>query len=431
MFTNPLELGLNTDAALAQLPPGRGVFAIFGNDLTADPYISHTANLSRRLRRLLGSEDASSKRLNLRARAARVEYSATGSPLESLLLLYSAYKDPRQRLKLRPPPMLRCAIENNYPRVYLSTQLNLKAAKHFYGPFASRASAENYLDAALDLFLLRRCQPNLAPDPAFPGCIYSEMHKCLAPCFQGCTDERYAQETHAVCNFLDTRGESLLAQIAAERDAASADLDFEKAAGLHARYEKAKSAAQLAPELARPLPRIQAIVIERSAQEDSVALYLFTSLQFFGPVQFSTVGMRHGNEQSKSSSLFVQPMQIAAVPLEDSGHAAITAPPQSLDARLTAAIEALLSQSAAARPPVTAVACDHLALLRRWYYRPESQKTGEMFFASPTTSSAESQPELQAADFPLRRILRGISRVVTGQSASHAKALQAETGSAL
>jgi len=423
VFTHALELGPNTDAALAGLPQQRGVFAIYGQDDAAEPYLSHTANLSRRLQRLLGSMDASSKRLNLRQRAARIEYSATGSPLESLLLLYSAYNDPRQRLKLRPPPMLRCAVENDYPRVYLTTRLSLKAAEHFYGPFASRASAETYLDAVLDLFLLRRCQPDLAPDPAFPGCIYSEMHKCLAPCFQGCTDARYSDETRAVCDFLDTRGESLLKQIAGERDAASANLDFEKAAALHQRFEKAKAAAQLAPELARPLPQIQAVVVERSAQEESIALYLFTRFQFFGPVEFSTLGMRHGNEQSKSSSLFVQPMQIAPVPLEESGSTAVMVESaKTLDARLASALDGLLQQAAAAPAPSSARACDHLALLRRWYYRPESQKTGEIFFAN----TPEPDVALSAAAFPMRRILRGISRVATGQSASQATALQQE-----
>jgi hypothetical protein len=422
VFSSALELGPHADASLAQLPNSRGVFAIFGREADAEPYISHSANLRRRLQRLLGAEDASSKRLNLRSRATRIEYAATGSPLESLLLLYAAYPDPRQRLKLRPPPMLRCAVENNYPRVYVTTRLSLKAAQHFYGPFASRVAAENYLDSLLDLFLLRRCQPDLEPDPAFPGCIYSEMHKCLAPCFKGCTDDRYKQETEAVCAFLDTRGESLLREIGAERDAASADLDFEKAAALHQRYEKAKVAAQLAPELARPLTHIQAVLIERSVQPESVTLFLFTGCRFFGPVEFSTVGMRHGNEQSKSSSLFVQPMQIAPLPLEESGTAAVTmTAAQSMDARLTATLDVLLQQAAQARPASSAQATDHLALLRRWFYRPESQKTGEIFFATEPASAPGQSPQ-----FPLRRILRGISRVVTGQSAAQAKPMQSE-----
>ena len=44
----------------------------------------------------------------------------------------------------------------------------------------------------LDLFRIRRCQIKIRRDPDFPGCIYSEMKMCLAPCFAGCTEEEYA-----------------------------------------------------------------------------------------------------------------------------------------------------------------------------------------------------------------------------------------------
>jgi hypothetical protein len=44
---------------------------------------------------------------------------------------------------------------------------------------------------------------------------------------------------------------------------------------------------------------------------------------------------------------------------------------------------------------------EHLALLKRWYYR--SSRTGEIFFA-------DAKGEL-----PMRRIVRGISRVFRGE----------------
>ena len=97
----------------------------------------------------------------------------------------------------------------------------------------------------LNLFELRRCVEELHPDPTFPGCVYSEMKKCMAPCFKGCTDERYAQEADAVHAFLATRGQSLIADLSKQRDVASTELDFEKAAELHARLTKAEDAAAI------------------------------------------------------------------------------------------------------------------------------------------------------------------------------------------
>lgn len=417
MFAHALELGPDIDAALAQVPAARGVFALFGHDLGAEPYISQSADLRRRLRRLLDTEGSSTRRLNLRKRAVRVEWSLTGSQLESLLCLYRAYRDPRQRLKLRPPPFLRYAAENNYPRVYVTTRLSLRAAENFYGPFPSRIGAENYIEAVLDLFLLRRCDFDLHPDPTFPGCIYSEMHKCLAPCFKGCSDQRYAEEAAAVRAFLDTGGKSWLDSLAAQREAAATALDFELAAALHAKFEKARAAAQLAPELARPLSQLEAVIVEPAAAEtpssyaaDSVALFLFTGCRFAGPVHFSVEGMRHANESSASTSLYAQPLQLTPVPLAESGAPVLASSPQlSLDDRLLAALRELRLLAEFAPQVTSETAAGHLALLRRWYYRPAAQKTGEIFFRK-SSAGPETPPE-----WPLKRLLRGISRVYTGQ----------------
>ena len=49
-----------------------------------------------------------------------------------------------------------------------------------------------------------------------------------------------------------------------------------------------------------------------------------------------------------------------------------------------------------------AMLSDHLSLFRRWYYRPEKQRTGEPFLPNPDGS------------WPVRRILRGAARQVLG-----------------
>jgi hypothetical protein len=60
--------------------------------------------------------------------------------------------------------------------------------------------------------------------------------------------------------------------------------------------------------------------------------------------------------------------------------------------------------------PDMAEFCDHLSLLRRWYYRPEKQRAGEVFL--PTLDST----------WPIRRILNGAARVALGPPAPVAPA---------
>src|SRR5271155_4446755 len=227
-------------ASLGGLPEAPAVFALCAADPAAEPYLSKTPNLRRRLMRFLRGPQggAASKRLQLAHMVDLIEYSVTGSDFESSLCLYQASlrafgQRAQRRLRLRPPFFLRMSIDNPYPRVYVTSKISKSAANALFGPFPSRTAAERYADEMLNLFLLRRCTEDLNPDPAFPGCVYSEMKMCLAPCYKGCSDERYRQESAEVFAFLSTRGASMLTRLENERDAASEAMEFEQAAAIH------------------------------------------------------------------------------------------------------------------------------------------------------------------------------------------------------
>jgi len=412
------------EALLAAVPARPGVFALCGHAAEAEPYLSRAGNLQRRIRRMLQPPAGATKRLNLREKVARVEYTVTGSDFESLLTLYHASamhfgnEGARKRMRLHTPFFVRFAMENAYPRAYVTNRLSTRALNSMFGPFPSRAAADRALNETLNLFKLRRCSEELAPDPAHPGCVYSEMKMCLAPCFKGCTDERYQQEAQAVQEFFQTRGESMLNKLAAERDAASGLMEFEQAAALHTQAQKVKAIAQLVPEIVRPLDQLDAIVIQPAADSpegepcQNVALFAVCRgcIKPGGgrPAPFSTLGMRHANEDSGSTSLFAHPHMLAAVPLDEAGNPALTAPIETTEERLKRTlVELLPPRTAGETLPRSELASlsDHLSLLRRWYYRPAKQRGGEVFFADPGTADS---------GLPVRRILRGISRVCTG-----------------
>lgn len=401
---------------MALLPEQAGVFALFGADPAAEPYLSKATNLRRRLTRFLSPQPGQSRRLQLAAMVARIEYTATGSDFESQMVLYGAASEAfgqraNKKLHLSAPSFLRMATQNAYPRVYVTNKVTKAAEESLFGPFPSRPAAERFCDEALNLFLLRRCHEDLNPDPAFPGCAYSEMKMCLAPCFKGCSDERYAVEAAAVRQFLATRGASLKNTLEAERNRASEALEFERAAQIHARMEKAAAVSSLAAEIIRPLAELNAVVLQPSAEPLLVAVFLVTKGRLTGPALFSTMGMRHPNEQSGSTSLFAHPTAIEPVPLEgttanvaEPGTSTVAASRDVLEQRLEAALEQLRAGDTRtgggrqARPGAEALGAQ-LGLLTRWYYRPTAQRVGEIHFA-------DAQGE-----FPRKSILRGISRV--------------------
>src|SRR5499427_6832846 len=223
------------DELLAGVPATPAVFLLRGEDRQAEPYVSKTANLRRRLQRLLGTVDERTKRLNLRDRVRFIGYSATGSDFESGFLLYRILRSTfpktyQKRLRFRLAPFVKLHLDNEYPRASITTRLGkLSGQSLYYGPFVSRVAAEKFANDSLDFFKMRRCVDDLHPDPAFPGCIYSEMKMCLAPCFKGCTDQAYRQEVERVQAYLDTGGLSLEREISIQRDEASTALDFENA----------------------------------------------------------------------------------------------------------------------------------------------------------------------------------------------------------
>ena len=373
MLTERLEFVPERDAEIfSAAPPAPAVFLLRGADSKAEPYVSKTANLRRRLQRLLGPIEERTKKLNLRHRVQVIEYASTGSDFESGLLLYHVLRDafPKTysaRMRFRFSPLVKLHLENEYPRASTTTRLGrLGGRSLYYGPFVSRVAAEKFMNDSLDFFKMRRCVDDLHPDPAFPGCIYSEMKMCLAPCFKGCSDEEYAGEVNRVQAYFDSGGDSLTRELSAEREAASAKLAFEDAAAIHVRVEKLKPIVSQLPEIVQRLDRFSALMIQPSHIAGAVAFFRIESGSISRPIPFAIQPSDHAKSQSMESRV-QETLQ--------------SSPPPNTKS----ALETM----------------EHLALLKRWYYR--GSRMGEIFFA-------DSKGEL-----PMRRIVRGISRVFRGE----------------
>ena len=368
-----LDCGLAFDAAQAEdffaaLPPRPAVCLIELRDEKAEPMLVRTQDLRRRLQRLLGPLDPSSMRLNLRELAQGVRYRLTGSRFEQALTHYQHAKQlfPKRyqkMIRLRPPAVLKVSLRNAYPRCYVTRRIpvddaGVPTAGSYYGPFASRRSAEAFASSALDFFRVRRCQIKIRRDPSFPGCIYSEMKMCLAPCFAGCTREEYDAEVQRLVGFLDTNGGSLRASLEQDREQASEQLDFERAAALHKKVEKLDDALRGRPELPRRIQDVDAIILQRAAEEQTIGVYI----------------VRGGR---LSEPFFLRFAEIASQP-------------RSAEHIFRERLEAPFNASGKEE------LAEHLWLISRWFY--SNPREGEILF--------------REKDWPYRRILRACSRLL-------------------
>jgi len=385
----PFDLAQDTDFFSA-LPARPAVCLIEIRDENAEPLLIRTQDLQRRLQRLLGPADPTSKRLNLREVARGVRYRLTGSRFEQIFTYYTHAKQLfperyQNMLRLRPPAVLKVSLRNAYPRCYVTRRIpvddaGLPTAGSYYGPFASRRSAEAFAGSALDFFKVRRCQIKIRRDPTFPGCIYSEMKMCLAPCFAGCSKEEYDAEVQKLVQFLDSSGGSLRDSLEHERESASEALDFERAATLHKKIEKLDDALRGSPELPRRIQDLSAVILQRCAEEQTIGVYAVRGGWLAAPtfLRFAEIA----GQPRSAEHIFREYLESSATQADGNALATAAGTGKSKD-----------------------ILSEHLWLLARWYY--SNPREGEIFF--------------REKDWPYRRIMRGCSRLLAERGSPSAE----------
>jgi excinuclease ABC subunit C len=379
-----LDCGLEFDPAREEeffpaLPARATVCLIEPREEKAEPFLIRTQDLRRRLQRLLGPVDPASKRLNLRDFARGVRYRMTGSAFEQSLTYYQHAKQIfpkryRDLMRLRPPAVLKVSLRNAYPRCYVTRRIPVDengapTSGAYYGPFASRRSAEAFAERALDFFKVRRCQIKIRRDPSFPGCLYSEMKMCLAPCFAGCTKEEYDAEVQGLVQFLDTSGGSLRSTFEQEREQASGELDFERASAVHKKIEKLNDVLRGSPELARRIQDVNAVILQRAAEQQTIGVYAVHGGRLAEPffLRFAEIASQPRSAEQVFRDYLEEPSR------QDKKR---FLPPHEMTGRDDLG--------------------EHLWLVARWYY--SNPREGEIFF--------------HEKDWPYRRILRACSRLL-------------------
>jgi excinuclease UvrABC nuclease subunit len=362
-FDIPFAADAEGNGCQDNLPASPAVFILFSaprEGAPPAPYIGRTSDLRRRLTRLLSVRKQNSRMLNLREVTSRIEYEPVGSAFEGMWLLYLLNRhyfarQYRDRLRLKPPTLLKLKMQNRFPRCY-PTRRMINDGSLYYGPFASTALAERFAGEFLDFFKIRRCVEDLNPDPSHPGCIYSQLHMCLAPCFAGCTDADYQGEVQRVVEFLDSQGKSLLRNLESARDQASASMEFEQASKVHQKIEKLNDLLRQRSDLVRNLRDLHAVMVLPGAEAKAVVFFRIIAGELRGPVTLS---------------------------LDEN-----VPDPKPLDRQLHDLMNTLqedAQQSARANAPPW----EHLSLLARWYY--SSFRQGELVMLNPEQAIPHSR----------------------------------------
>ena len=170
--------------------------------------------------------------------AAGVEWTVVSTEVEALQLEYNWIKefDPRFNVRYRDDksyPELAVTLFEEYPRLQVMRGPHRKGVRYF-GPYAHAWAIRETLDLLLRVFPARTCSAGVFRRSQQIGrpCLLGYIGKCSAPCTGQVSAEEHREIVDDFCDFMAGKADPLIRRLDREMAAASAALDFEKAARL-------------------------------------------------------------------------------------------------------------------------------------------------------------------------------------------------------
>ena len=170
--------------------------------------------------------------------AGAVEWTVVSTEVEALQLEYNWIKefDPRFNVRYRDDksyPVLAVTLHEEYPRLHVYRGPRRKGVRYF-GPYAHAWAIRETLDLLLRVFPARTCSAGVFKRHGQIGrpCLLGYIGKCSAPCVDRVSADEHRDIVEDFCDFLAGHTDKMMRRLDKEMNAASAELEFERAARL-------------------------------------------------------------------------------------------------------------------------------------------------------------------------------------------------------
>jgi excinuclease ABC subunit C len=170
--------------------------------------------------------------------AAAVEWTVVSTEVEALQLEYNWIKefDPRFNVRYRDDksyPVLAVTLHEQFPRLHVYRGPRRKGVRYF-GPYAHAWAIRETLDLLLRVFPARTCSAGVFRRHGQMGrpCLLGYIDKCSAPCVGRVSEQEHRDIVLDFCDFLAGRTDALVKRLERQMQAASDELEFERAARL-------------------------------------------------------------------------------------------------------------------------------------------------------------------------------------------------------
>ena len=267
-----------------RLPDAPGVYRMIGEDGEV-LYVGKARSLKKR-----GSQYAQGRfhtqRIALMVDLTRsMEFVTTRTETDSLLLEINLIK----QLKPRFNVLLR--DDKSFPEIVIrrdhaAPQLRKHRGAHtikgdYFGPFASAWAVNRTLNTLQKAFLLRSCSDSVYETRTRP-CMLHQIKRCAAPCTGLVSVEDYGALVEEAEAFLRGKSRAVMARMSAEMQAASDDMEFERAARLRDRIRALASVAQETQINPESLEEGDVIALHGEGGQACVQVFFFRAGQNWG-----------------------------------------------------------------------------------------------------------------------------------------------------
>lgn len=243
------HIEFNIEEELKKLPSQPGVY-IMHDRRDEIIYVGKAISLKNRVRQYFqSSRNKTAKIEQMVSRIARFEYIITDSELEALVLECNLIKEHRPRYNTmlkddKTYPYIKVTVNEDFPRVLFSREMKKDKCKYF-GPYTSAGAVKDTIELIHKLYQIRTCNRNLPRDIGKERpCLNYHIKQCQAPCQGYINKEDYGKSISQALEFLGGKYSPVITMLEEKMQAASEEMDYEKAIEFRDLLNSVKQIAQ-------------------------------------------------------------------------------------------------------------------------------------------------------------------------------------------
>ncbi|MBN9602302.1 MAG: excinuclease ABC subunit UvrC [Afipia felis] len=220
------------EKAVKLAPTSPGVYRML-NESGDVLYVGKAKSVKKRLASYARPTGHPARIARMIAATVNVEIISTATETEALLLEANLIKQlrPRFNVLLRDDksfPYILITGDHWAPQLVKHRGAQTRPGRYF-GPFASVGAVNRTLTALQRAFLIRSCTDSFFEGRSRP-CLLFQIKRCAGPCTGEIDFPAYTELVREATDFLSGRSRAVKSQLADEMEAASAELEFERAA---------------------------------------------------------------------------------------------------------------------------------------------------------------------------------------------------------